>query len=121
MLINFDEPQFLRIVQRALPNAAALYSQMALLEKHPLDRSNIQGYCDAALALRARFEMEGVDIDLTGGNLAVLERCLRFESHSWQIQVRLGMEEAKRKVILAEIDGTVAIINKIRKARGLPA
>lgn len=118
MIIDLTNEELLDILQ-ALPNAAALYEAMALKEKHPLDRKNIAGYGKAARDLYARFTADASP-ELTPGELAVLERALRFEMARWQQMIVFHVPEEEKARLRGEAEAIAAIIVKLRTARGIP-
>jgi len=118
MRVQFDTKELYRIVT-ALEHARQLYLKMARLERNDLDRKNVEGYAAAASALAHRFAEEEEHPDLTPGEVAVLERALRFETSRWQQQIKPTAPAYEKKALLESADKVASIITKLRQARGL--
>ena len=119
--MNFPltDEQLLDVMFVVLPNAAEQYRIMATKDESATDRQNIVGYAVACEALAAKYRGDA-NPDLTPGELATLERALRFEMTRWQQMIRPTMDDKEKAILRANAQEFADLITKLRQLRGIP-
>lgn len=102
------------------------YTAMAGKEAHAGDRADLQNYVASGQKLldrlRGTFPGEAgvADVDLSPGELSVLERALRMSTAKWQGMIRPAMTPDEKAALKVSAQDVADFLSELRKARGLP-